>query len=293
MQFVVQAVAVEQFLDAGAYAGLGLLGGETQVEPDLHLAGDDVVGAGAGMDIGDLQTGGREILVALVPFQRAQLGQGRRQAMHGVVGQVRVGYMTLLAEHAQLAAEGPAPAVLDDIAEHLVAGGFAHQAPVNLFIARLQPFHHLDGTVHGGAFLVAGDEEGDGALVAGMSGHETLAGGHHGGQAALHVGGATTVEHAVAFRGHEGIGLPAFPWTRGHHVGVAGEGQQGRLFATPCPEVIDFTEAQPLDLKADGLQAPDHGLLAAGILRGDGGAGDQVLGEGEGVGHGAMIPDCR
>ncbi len=72
---------------------------------------------------------------------------------------------------------------------------------------------------------------------------ELLAGGHHGGKAALHVRRTAAVEHPVAYRGLERIALPLLERARRHHVGVSGETEYGALGAAPRPEVIDDPEA--------------------------------------------------
>src|SRR5690606_7424916 len=49
---------------------------EAEVEGHIEAARDDVAGAGAGMDVGNLQTRRREIGVAFIPARRRQFGQG-------------------------------------------------------------------------------------------------------------------------------------------------------------------------------------------------------------------------
>jgi hypothetical protein len=76
VELVVQLVRVEDRVDA-LLDGLGrLLGGEAQIEDRRQRVRDDVVGAGAGVEVGDLQAGGRKVLVARVPL----LGDQGRQA---------------------------------------------------------------------------------------------------------------------------------------------------------------------------------------------------------------------
>ena len=55
------------------------------------------------------------------------------------------------------------------------------------------------------------------------------------------------------------------------------------------PEVVDLAEAQVLDGEAGGLQALRDQSLAAGIIGGDRGAGDQFAGEIEDVAHGSLF----
>ncbi len=71
-----------------------------------------------------------------------------------------------------------------------------------------QRLDHALGAVDRRAFLVAGDQEGDRAAMAGVLGDEALGGRHHRRQAALHVGGAAAIEHAVADLGLERVRAP-------------------------------------------------------------------------------------
>jgi hypothetical protein len=165
VELVVQAGVVEDGVDALLDAGLGLLGGEAQVEQCRQLCGDDVVGAGAGVDVGDLEAGGREVVVAQVPLLGAEAGQGRGESMHRVVRELRVGDVALAAVDAEHAVEAAAAAVLDDVAQAGLAGGLAHQAVVDALVALAEALDDADGAVDGRAFLVAGDEQRDAAGV--------------------------------------------------------------------------------------------------------------------------------
>ena len=68
---------------------------------------------------------------------------------------------------------------------------------------------------------------------------------------------------------------------------MTGEAQHGASAAVTRPEVFDRAERHALDAEAVGLQALSDDLQAAVIFGADGGAADQILGEGErGVGVG-------
>jgi hypothetical protein len=56
----------------GVGAGLGA---EAEIEVDHHMAGNDVAGARAAMDIADLPAGGREEGIAAVPDRGRELGE--------------------------------------------------------------------------------------------------------------------------------------------------------------------------------------------------------------------------
>ncbi len=71
---------------------------------------------------------------------------------------------------------------------------------------------------------------------------EAFAGGHHRGDAALHIRGAACVEHAVAdFRFERGR-LPQVQGAGGHYVGMTGKGEQRVVHAASRPEVVHLAE---------------------------------------------------
>ena len=116
----------------------------------------------------------------------------------------------------------------------------------------------------------------------GIRGDETLARGDHRCEAALHVRGAAAVQNSVAHDRLERVGLPFFARPGRHDVGMTGEAQDRTLAAVARPEIFDGAERHVLDAETEGLQALPDELQAAVIFGADGGAADQVLGEGEG-----------
>ena len=79
-----------------------------------------------------------------------------------------------------------------------------------------------------------------------------LGGGDHRRQAALHVGGAPSVQHAVADDGLERVRLPLLARSGGDDVGVPGETQHRAALAMARPEVLDRPERHALDLEVRG-----------------------------------------
>ena len=209
--------------------------------------------------------------------------QRRGQHVHRVLRQLRIGHVALHALHGEAAAVGTAAADLDRVADALLAGGLAHDAPVDARAARLEFLDHALGAVDRWAFLVAGDQEGNGARVLRVLGHEGLGGGQHGGEAALHVCRAAPVQPAVLHGGLEGLGAPFLQRAGGDHIGMAGEAQHRAAAAAGGPEILDTAEAHLLDREAGRCEAVPHQLLAAPVHRGHGGAGDQLLGQGQSV----------
>ena len=80
------------------------------------------------------------------------------------------------------AAHGAAPPILDHVAGALNRGGFADDAVVQRFAARLQGLAHHHRAIKGRAFLVAGEQQGDVQMGLGGGGQEFFGGHHKGGQ---------------------------------------------------------------------------------------------------------------
>src|SRR5690606_7007 len=152
-----------------------------------------------------------------------------------------------------------------------------------------QRLDHSAGAMHRRAFLIAGDQEGDGAAMLWMVGDKALDRHDHARQAALHVGGAAPAEHAVGVdaRG-EGIVLPALHRAGRYHVGVAGEAEHRALAAAHRPEVVDLAETHRLDLEAGGGQTAHHQLLTALVGGRHRGTVDQLAGQLQGRGEGRV-----
>ena len=113
-------------------------------------------------------------------------------------------------------------------------------------------------------------------LCFGMRLHEIFGGGDHGGQRALHVGGAASKQQAIAHRGLERIALPFFERAGGHHVGVPGEAQHRAALAARRPEIVHVAITQVFDLETGLREAARHDFLATLVGRGDGVAPDEI-----------------
>ena len=205
--------------------------------------------------------------------------------MNRVARQLRIGHVALDAFHFQFRAQRAAAAVLHHVTHCGRAGRLAHDAPGDFLVARFQMLHHFYGAVDGGAFLVAGDQKSDGAAVIRMLCHKAFTRRDHRRQAALHVGGAASAQHAVFdFRFERGV-LPALHRSGGYHVGVAGEGQYRAGVAAPGPEIVHFTKAQFFRLETDGRQPFDHQGLAIAVIGCHRRLGNQVDGQLQGGGQ--------
>ena len=220
-----------------------------------------------------LERGGREVLIALVPLDGHDLGQRRRQLVHRVARQVRVGHVALHALDRQRAGQRAAAAVLADVAQRIARGGFADDAEVHLFATRLERVADDGGAVDRGAFLVGRDQQRDRAAVLRMGRHEFLGRHHEGGDRALHVGRA--VRKTVALGRRERVALPFLARAR-RHVRVAGEHRQRGGASAPRPGLVTPPWAMVSQRK------PMRSRRAASVAwqsrrRGDRRAGDQVL----------------
>ena len=139
------------------------------------------------------------------------------------------------------------------------------------------------------AFFVAGEEQGKGAGM--RRGGKALQGDGHRSDARFHVGGATSVESAVAEGGFEGRARPGGKVAGRDDVGVSGEGDERSAAAVRRPEVVSVAEAEMADDESCRLQAGSDERLAASVVRGDGGAADERLQEIEGGVHGDSFRD--
>ncbi len=140
-------------------------GGVEVVEADVEAGGgarrDHVGGRVADIDGRDLQAGSLEIGRALVERLLDQGRQHPHQVMVGVVGQMRVGDMALLAQRGHFEVHRATPADLGHIAQLLLVGRLADHAGVDRFPAFGQGFQHLDRAVDARTFLVASDQQAD------------------------------------------------------------------------------------------------------------------------------------
>ena len=223
LQVVFEAVAVQQAVYALLEPFGRGFGGEAEIEVHHHLARDHIAGAGAAVHVTDLPAGGRKEGVAPVPLGGSHFGQRRQGLVDGVARQLRVGDVALDAAHGELAAERAATAVLDHVARLFDRCGFAHDAVVQRFATGFELLHHHFGAVNRRAFLVAGQQEGDGNLRVWVSGQKFFHRHDERGDGGFHVTGAAAKELAVLVRGRERVTAPLRQRAGGYHVGVPGK----------------------------------------------------------------------
>ena len=160
---------VQDGLGALTKDGVSQFGGKAEIKHHLQLAGYDIGRASTAIDIGDLEGRGGEKVISLIPLLCGQFCQCGGREMDGVLGQVGIGHMALHAAYRHSRSQRATAAVLDHIAHAGRGRGLSHHTPIDFLVARFQPFDHFHRAVFGGAFLVAGNQEGDAAIVVGVT----------------------------------------------------------------------------------------------------------------------------
>ena len=183
--------------------------------------------------------------------------------------------MALLAEDGQAQAQRAPTAGPAKIAEGLLGRRFGDDAVVEALPLGGQGGQGPAGAVGAVALLVAGEQQGQGANVVGLGSDQLLQGHHGGGHTGFHVGGAPAVELAVLFGGHERRRRPQGLIARRHHVRMAGQENHRPAAAVASPEVFSFIEIELATAETDGRQALGNQGLAAAIVGGEAGPGQQ------------------
>jgi len=177
---------------------------------------------------------------------------------------------------------------IDHVAQAHRAGGFADQAEIGDLIVLVHPVQDADCPVDGVGFLVAGDQQAD--RSARRAGRQVLCdGGDEGRDAALHVTGATAVQHAVVHFRTERVEAPGrrADW---HHIRMASETDMRGAITQAGKQILDDAVAQAPHLEADAFERGRENVLRASVAWGDRGAADQRLREGEGIDHRTPLP---
>ena len=267
-----------------------------EIEHHFAGAGNHVVGACAGMDVGYLEARRREQTVAFarktfVPAPRAEFGQGRHRLMDRIARLFRIGDMPLDAAHRQRAGQGAAPPDAQQVAQSLLGRRFAGEAVVDVLAAGTEMFDDAAHAIDGVALFVRGQQQGNRAPVMRMPRNELLQRQHECGHAALHVGGTASVQLPVADGRHEGIAGPGLDRAGRHDVGMTEEHEDRRTTAVTGPEILHGTERQMLDGETRLAQAFGDQVLATGIVRRHRWARDQILCQFDYIVHdGSMMP---
>ena len=218
----------------------------TSTEPGNHVAR-----AGAGVDVGDLEAGRREALVALVPLRRRQLGE-RRGERGGSGSSPGAGRRRGPARRARSACRKASRGGRSSACRRARRPRWARRrcssrwlSPRCFSASTTRTVPSTAGPSSSEVRSRAIDPE-----WSGFSFDESFRGHDEGGDRGLHVGGAAAVELAVADGRHEGIGVPLGERAGRHDVGVAGEADERLARAAARPQVGDLAEVHRLALEA-------------------------------------------
>jgi hypothetical protein len=187
--------------------------------------------------------------------------------------------MALYAAHDEPGRERAAPAILHGVRERVDGARLADDAVVDAFAALLELLDDAHGPVDGRAFLIGGEEKRDRARMLRALGDERFRGDDERGDGGLHVRRAAPVELAVTDRGHEGIGMPFGQRPGRHHIGVAGEADDGLRGTAARPEILHGAERHRLAAESGPLEPCGDEALATPVFRGDGLARDELFRE--------------
>ena len=125
------------------------------------VPGNHVGRAGAGVDVRALPRRRRKVGVAVVPLRRRELGERRRGAMDRVVGEMRIGDVTLHALDGQRPGQRAAAAVLDHVPQHVDRRRLADDAVVDALSGRGELLDDARRAVDRRTFLVGGEQQRD------------------------------------------------------------------------------------------------------------------------------------
>ena len=114
-----------------------------------------------------------------------------------------------------------------------------------------------------------------------VGGDEPFHGGDHGRHAAFHIGGPAAVEKATPFLRLKRRRIPGGFLSRRHHIRMPQEDEDWRPLAVSGPEIAHLREGQVGGGKAGALQPLRDQRLTTGVVRGDGGASYEGLGQRE------------
>jgi hypothetical protein len=201
--------------------------------------------------------------------------------MNGIASALGIRDVMLHAANGQHAAERTAPAVLDRVAEALHRRWLADNTRVDGLAARAQRVDDGGGAVGRIAFLVARQQQRDGAAMGWRAGHDALDRGHHRRDGSLHVGRATSDEPAVALDGREWIVRPLLDSPRRHDVHMTRKTHDRRARSVRRPQIRDTTAIDSLADESERRQSLRHDIQTAVVVRRDRATRDQRLRQGQ------------
>ncbi|VXD02960.1 hypothetical protein SPHINGO8AM_80288 [Sphingomonas sp. 8AM] len=251
---------------------------EADADPRRRARRNDVGRRVADHHIGDFEIRRLKPVASLIEHQCVQLGKDRDQSRDRIVGQMRVGDMPLPSGHLDPDVDRSAPSDLHHIAQRSDRGRLADETQIGQQRTFAHPFDERDGAERRGAFLVAGDDEGQPAGVC----RHARRGGDEGRNRALHVDRTAPDQQAVPQVRREGIGTP--PVAGRHDIDVSGKGEMRSLRTAGGKQILDrpirrLTADAPLDGKAERHQCSLQHVEHRPARRGDAFGTDQGAGE--------------
>ena len=273
-------------VEPGHQALAGVVGVEADVQPAPGLGRNQIGRCVADIERGQFEVGRLEGLIACVEFVIRETGDQPGQHRDRIGGPVRIGNVALFAVDGDPGVERAAPPDLDHVAQRMLRRRLADDAGVDDLALGHQGLDHTFGAVQGRAFLVAGDQEGQAArdLALGQNMRHRR---DPGGDAALHVDRAATVEDPVLHLGLERARGPGLGRAGRHHIGMARETEVRRRSPAPGVEVLDVLEGHAPAMEAQRGQGALQHIHRPLVGGGDRGPSDQVAGQGDRIDNGS------
>ena len=187
--------------------------------------------------------------------------------------------MALLAFDGQVARQRAAAAVFQHIAQFIHGSRFADDTVINQLSARFQHIDNFSRAVQRIALFVRSNQERNAALMIGIFGNETLAGGNKTGNAGFHIRRAATIQTAFTLGRFKRMRIPFFNRACRHDVGMSGKAEHRSLRTAAEPNIFGVTKMKLFYGKTDFLQAFGQQLLAVLVIRRNGWAGNQLFGK--------------
>ena len=123
---------LENVLTAGLDGLGGQLGAESQIKEYLQAPRDDISDPLAGANSRNLQRRWVEEIVTVIPGLFGEGIQCRHRMMNGIICKMGVGDVALSPIHNEPRIERAPATVFNEVAQNCGAGGFTHNAPVDL-----------------------------------------------------------------------------------------------------------------------------------------------------------------
>ena len=247
-----------------------------------RAGGNHILGRIAHLDLGRFKVGGLKLGVAVVQPPRLEPGEERDQGRNGIGGAMGIGDMALLAFDLYPDIDAAPASDLDHVAQFRRRGWLADETVIDTLAFFFQKLDHGARAVHGLAFLVARDQEGQGARHLPL-GQNLRTGADPGGDGAFHVHRAPAPDHVFGDFRAKGIPGPGRRIAHRHDIRVTGETEVGAARPQPGVQIFNFAELQTATGKAQRRKRSLDRVHRPGVPGRDGGGADQVSRQGDRV----------